>query len=137
MTTDAPVDTSDLKAQFSLNYREGEFDALFKLGHWEIHAMIENPEVCEIFHWCQRDTDGDDPVHWSYQLPGDEECPGCGAVQPDEIQGLVAMYNMDHPVDEMYGRSVGIDLIQWEKMWNKVFFEQMKAVNHMMNWDSE
>jgi len=70
---------------------------LFKLGKWEIHSMIEYPEWAEIFHHCKPWGPKDDRLTYSYALPGDTECPMCHATQPDEIQALTAMHNMDKP----------------------------------------
>ncbi len=80
-------------------------DILFKLGDWEIHAMIETSYICEAFHNCNRPDKTGVEMAWSYQLPNDDHCPGCDAIQPDEIQGLVAMYNYDKGgMPEVYGR---------------------------------
>ena len=70
-------------------------DILFKLGDWEIHAMISFTEIGEAFHYCNRPDKHGNNMAWSYQMPNDDHCPGCDAIQPDEIQGLVAMYNYD------------------------------------------
>ena len=78
---------------------------LFTQGTWEIHAEFENSEWAEVFHLCQKWDPTQDTVKYSYQIPGDYHCPGCDALQPDEIQGMVAMYNMDKPTRQ-WGRSL-------------------------------
>jgi hypothetical protein len=95
-----------------------DYGVLFKLGSWEIVKLTEHPNCAEALHHC--DSANQYGVHCSksYQIPGDEKCPGCDAIQPDEIQGLVQMYNYDSPVDEMYGRMLGTDML---KAWNKAY----------------
>ncbi len=101
-------------------------EVLFVLGDWEIHALIEAAQVSEAFHRCNRKDKAGVEQAWSYQIPDDPHCPGCDAIQPDEIQGLVAMYNMDENVDEMYGRSEAARQTKMMKQWNQLFTEQLQ-----------
>ena len=78
---------------------------LFTQGAWEIHAEFEDSEWVEIFHYCNRKDKVGEHIVSSYQLPNDTHCPGCDAIQPDEIQALVQMHNMDRPARE-YGQSL-------------------------------
>ena len=83
---------------------------LFALGAWEIHALFEDSEWVEVFHHCQKYDPIEDRVEYSYQIPGDTSCPGCNAIQPDEIQALEQMHNMDRP----------------PRRWGKSLMEQIK-----------
>ena len=98
-------------------------EILFKLEDWQIHSMIEAPEICEAFHYCNRPDKAGIEMAWSYQLPNDSHCPGCNAIQPDEIQGLVAMYNFDKPASR-WGKSQ----FQAKRMqeWNRIFAEHIR-----------
>ena len=78
---------------------------LFVLGSWEIHALFEDSNWVEIFHLCKKWDPVNDQVVYSYQLPNDVHCPGCNEIQPDEIQALEAMHNMDRPT-ERWGKSL-------------------------------
>ena len=82
----------------------------FTMGSWEIHELFEDPEWVEIFHCCKKYNPIGDRVEYAYQLPDDTECPGCGSTQPDEIQALAAMHNMDKP----------------SRRWGKTLIEQIK-----------
>ena len=107
------------------NLRNGHI--LFKLGKWEIHSMIETPEIVEAFHHCVEYTIPNDRLEYSYQIPGDNQCPGCDAVQPDEIQGMVAMHNMDqNQPARWWGRSL-TELLRKDIKRN--FMEQWKAMS--------
>lgn len=78
---------------------------LFTLGSWEIHALFEDSQWVEIFHHCKKYNPIDDQVKYAYAIPGDTVCPQCNEIQPDEIQALEQMHNMDRP-PRKYGRSV-------------------------------
>ena len=78
---------------------------LFTLGSWEIHAMFEDSNWEEIFHHCKKYDKKGDRVEYAYQIPDDTSCPGCNAIQPDEIQALEQMHNMDRPT-ERWGKSL-------------------------------
>ena len=69
---------------------------LFTLGSWEIHGVLDS-EWVEIFHICQPYAPIGDVLAYSYQNQDDTDCPGCGETQPDEIQALEQMHNMDKP----------------------------------------
>lgn len=100
---------------------------LFTQGAWEIHAEFENSEWVEIFHHCRKWNPADDRVGYSYQIPSDTECPGCGKTQPDEIQALAAMHNMDRPARE-YGQHLA-GMLQRE--YNRIYAEIVKKVDSM------
>ena len=100
-------------------------DVLFKLDDWEIHAMIETTEIAEAFHNCNRPDGHGVEMAWSYQIPNDDHCPGCDAIQPDEIQGLVAMYNFDKPARQ-YGKSV---MEQLREDYEKIFTSVWKSMS--------
>ena len=95
----------------------------FKLGKWEIHQLAEDIEYVEAFHHCNPYTPEEDRVEYAYQIPGDEHCPGCDAVQPDEIQGMVAMHNMDMP---SRGGGSTFPKQRLMKEWNKIWTEQFR-----------
>ena len=78
---------------------------LFTQGSWQIHSLFEDSEWVEIFHTCKKYEPKEDRVEYAYAIPDDTSCPGCGATQPDEIQGLVAMHNMDRP-SRAWGQSI-------------------------------
>ena len=101
---------------------------LFKLRKWEIHAMIEYPEWVEIFHHCKPWEPNEDRVSYSYAIPGDTECPGCGATQPDEIQALAEMHNMDKP-PRVWGRTVMEQFMEQE--YNRIYKELRKELKDM------
>jgi len=103
--------------------------ALFVLGSWEIHALFENSNWVEIFHHCKKYDPEGDRVEYAYQLPYDTECPGCGAIQPDEIQALEQMHNMDRPARE-WGKSL-IEMLQED--YDAIYAENMK--NHFIRGD--
>jgi hypothetical protein len=74
----------------------GVADGLFSLGHWHIVAVAEGRQGSEIIHYCDtaKDLNGRS-INWCYSHWDDPICPGCGAEQPDEIQGLNQMLNAD------------------------------------------
>ena len=84
---------------------EGYGHILFELGSWEIHALFEDSDWVEIFHHCKKYNPIEDRVKYSYQLPNDVHCPGCNEIQPDAIQALEQMHNMDRPARQ-YGMSL-------------------------------
>ncbi len=86
----------------------------FTIGSWEIHELFEDSEWVEIFHCCKKYNPIGGRVEYAYQIPGDVQCPGCGQRQPDEIQALEQMHNMDRP-SRMYGRSTPISSIREAK----------------------
>ena len=111
---------------FPADHNEYGAEVLFTLGDWEIHAMSGIPHIAEAFHICDRGDETGVGMHWSYQ--GREEnskCPGagCDAVQPDEIQGMVAMFNMDNP----------------QRQWGKTVFDKLleddMREGFMRNWE--
>lgn len=97
----------------------------FKLGKWEIHQLAEDDEWVNAFHHCQKRNPVKDRVEYAYQVLGDNHCPGCNAVQPDEIQGMVAMFNMDQPA-RVWGRTV---MKQMDEDHTRIFMEQWKAMS--------
>ena len=97
---------------------------LFKLGKWEIHAVIHAPEWVEIFHHCVPWDPEDDRLTYSYSIPGDPKCPMCGETQPDEIQALEQMHNMDRPARQHWGKSTLPDML--EAHYKQVFDENLK-----------
>lgn len=105
---------------------------LFVLGTWEIHALFEDSNWVEIFHHCKTYDPKGDRVEYAYQIPGDTSCPGCNERQPDEIQALEQMHNMDRP-PRMYGKSVMEQIKEdYEKMYRQVeknIFLQGNGVN--------
>ena len=92
---------------------------LFTLGSWEIHALVEDSEWVEVFHLCKKYDPVEDRVEYSYQLPDDTHCPGCDAIQPDEIQALEQMHNMDKAA----------------RQWGKTFMEQLKEDAERIYWE--
>lgn len=112
----------------TMNTLEGG-EILFKLDDWEIHAMIETKEIAEALHWCDRPDENGEEIEWSYQLPNDDHCPGCDAIQPDEIQGLVAMYNMDHLARVWDSNLMNAVLEQMKEDYDRIFAEQWKSMS--------
>ena len=105
-----------------------EENVLFTQGAWEIHAEFSNSEWVEIFHRCQMWDATRDRVEYSYQHPNDTECPGCGETQPDEIQALAAMHNMDKP-PRVWGRTVMEQVVEQE--YNRIYKELRKELKDM------
>ena len=101
---------------------------LFTQGAWEIHADITDSEWVEIFHHCQKWNTIKDQVEYSYQHPDDPDCPGCGETQPDEIQALAAMHNMDKP-PRVWGRTVMEQVVEQE--YNRIYKELRKELKDM------
>lgn len=101
-------------------------EILFKLGDWEIHALIEDQNRCEPCHHCNRLDKEDVRIAMSYQIPGDDHCPGCDAIQPNEIQGMVAMYNMDRPQREVWSKSF---MQQIREDDARIFNEEWKKIS--------
>ena len=92
---------------------------LFTLGSWEIHGVLDS-EWVEIFHICQPYAPIGDVLAYSYQNQDDTDCPGCGETQPDEIQALEQMHNMDRPAQQ-YSQSLAEMLREdYEQMFTKV-----------------
>jgi hypothetical protein len=73
----------------------GVADGLFSLGDWHIVAIAEGIQGSEIIHFCNCEDKTGVPIRWCYQHWNDTTCPGCDEVQPDEIQALDQMMNVD------------------------------------------
>ena len=62
---------------------------------------------------------------WSYQLRGGSHCPGCDAIQPDEIQGMFQMANMDCPqrlTEDHLKALIAKVVMDTQKAWMKEMF---------------
>ncbi len=104
--------------------------ALFKLGDWELHALVKDSEWVEIFHHCKKYEPIEDRVECSYQHPNDTECPGCGETQPDEIQALVALHNMDNkPLQKTLKEMLDDQLAPLIKQTQREIFKQLMSKN--------
>ena len=104
---------------------------LFTQGAWEIHAEFENPDWVEIFHRCDRYDKVGEKIGSSYQLPNDIHCPGCNAIQPDEIQALEVMHNMDRPArqwgDQFMARMINTEFKAiFDKQWKVMCIKDLK-----------
>ena len=55
-------------------------------------------------------------------FPESANCPGCGKIQPEEIQALEQMHNMDRPA-LVWGKTV---MEQIKKDYEKMYAEVMK-----------
>ena len=107
---------------------DGDADhVLFVLGSWEIHALFEESEWVEIFHHCKKHDPIDDRVEYAYQLPGDTACPGCNAIQPDEIPALEQMHNMDRP-PRRWGQSL---MEQMKEDYQKMYVKMKRELDGM------
>ena len=67
---------------------------LFKLKKWEIHPMLNNFEKVRVYHHCKKWYSMAALVG-AYSDTNRSTCYGCGAIKPDEIQGLEIMYNWE------------------------------------------
>ena len=54
-----------------------------------------NQFYSDVVHVCEKHKDERGMV--SYQIMGLTYCPGCGETQPDDIQTIWALHNMDKP----------------------------------------
>jgi hypothetical protein len=76
-------------------------DIRFELMDWVLVVPAEDPagKGLDCIHACRRKDKSEEKtfISWSYAIPGDSHCPGCGAVMPEEVQGLYQMSNFDNP----------------------------------------
>jgi hypothetical protein len=78
-----------------MKYGQLTEDIRFEQDGWVLVVPAEDPDGpgLDCVHGCAlRET-----VQWSYCLPDDPACPGCGKRMPDNVQGLYAMSNFDGP----------------------------------------
>jgi len=73
---------------------------LYQNGDWGIYtaeAVGLYDYVSDVLHECSYKKDADGLSMVSYQIIGSLDCPGCGETQPDDIQTLWQLHNMDKP----------------------------------------
>ena len=91
----------------------------FEQDDWVLVAPPEGSPGLDCIHGCDREDKIGIKIRWSYQLPGDPECPGCDAIMPDEVQGLFMMANADY-------------VARFPEGWMRQEFERAIARNHHM-----
>lgn len=74
---------------------------LYQNGDWGIYTAESvglAGYVSDVVHNCSTKTKSTGKYKLvSYQIIGVTECPGCGEIQPDDIQTLWQLHNMDVP----------------------------------------
>ncbi len=73
---------------------------LYKNGNWGIYTGTSvglGQYYSDVVHECYHKKGSDALASVSYQIIGMTICPGCGETQPDDIQTLWALHNMDKP----------------------------------------
>jgi hypothetical protein len=79
---------------------------MYKNGDWGIFKDYKDRDThADVLHNCNRKDKIGLHIEWSYQSEGDVFCPGCGERQPDDIQTLWALYTLDKPDENNWGRS--------------------------------
>ena len=82
---------------------------LYQNGDWGIYTAASvglAGYISDVVHDCSTKTKSIGKYRLiSYQIIGDVRCPGCGKVQPDDIQTLWQLHNMDVPqVTTLWGK---------------------------------
>ena len=78
---------------------------LYQNGDWGIYTGASvglEQYYSDVVHECYHKKGSDALAAISYQIMGMTICPGCGETQPDDIQTLWQLHNMDKP--ELYTR---------------------------------
>ena len=73
---------------------------LYQNGDWGIYTGTSvglDKYYSDVVHECGYRKNAKDSGLVSYQIIGITKCPGCGEIQPDDIQTLWALHNMDKP----------------------------------------
>lgn len=95
----------------------------FKLDDWVLVTPPEGVPGLDLVHGCHRKAKDGVMIQWSYCLLSNSDCPGCGAVIPDEIQGLYQMANADclhmrYPkgwMQQEIARAMRAAVAEWDK----------------------
>lgn len=91
---------------------------LYQNGDWGIYTGASvglEQFYSDVVHECRDKKDTGVPAI-SYQMSGSTKCPGCGKTQPDDIQTLWALHNMDMPEPVRWGRGRwGRGPLEWAK----------------------
>jgi len=81
---------------------------LYKNGNWGIYTALSvglHNYNSDVVHECGYKKDPNVLGSVSYQIIGNVTCPGCGEIQPDDIQTLWQLHNMDVPqVTRLWGK---------------------------------
>ena len=75
---------------------------LYQNGDWAIYEGASvglGQYFSDVIHECKHKTyvAGNKHKMVSYQIIGSVKCPECGEIQPDDIQTLWQLHNMDKP----------------------------------------
>jgi len=73
---------------------------LYQNGDWGIYTGASvglEQYYSDVVHECYHKKGYDTLAAISYQIMGMTICPGCGETQPDDIQTLWQLHNMDKP----------------------------------------
>ena len=81
---------------------------LYQNGDWGIYTAESvglAGYISDVVHACDTKYKVDEYDLISYQIIGVTECPGCGEIQPDDIQTLWQLHNWDVPrVTRLWGK---------------------------------